>query len=53
MAIQSSGAISFADINTEFIQLHLDSFANTRGYDSIMVARTYVTSSVPKFAAEG
>ena len=34
-------------------QKHLDSFANTRNYDSILSACTYATSSMPKFAAEG
>lgn len=33
-------------------QRHLDQFANTRGYDSILSACSYVTSSNAKFAAE-
>lgn len=35
------------------VQRHLDDFANTRGYDSIMSAATYATSTVTEFAAEG
>lgn len=35
------------------IQSRLDTFAQTRNYDGILSACTYVTSTVPKFAAEG
>lgn len=38
---------------TAAIQARLDDFAKTRGYDGILPACTYATSSVPKFAAEG
>lgn len=38
---------------TAAIQERLDSFARERGYDSILSACTYATSSVPRFAAEG
>jgi len=37
---------------TTAVQLRLDNFARTRGYDNIMSACTYENSSVPKFAAE-
>ncbi len=38
---------------TAAIQNRLDAFAKTRNYDNILSAATYVTSTVPKFAAEG
>lgn len=35
------------------VQQRLDDFAKTRGYDGILSAASYATSSVAKFAAEG
>lgn len=38
---------------TEATQLRLDNFAISRGYDNILSACTYATSTVPKFRTEG
>lgn len=38
---------------TAAVQQRLDDFAKTRGYDGILSAATYATSTVLKFAAEG
>lgn len=35
------------------VEQRLDIFAQSRGYDSILSACSYATSTVPKFAAEG
>lgn len=38
---------------TAAVQNHLDTFFQSRGYDGILSAATYATSSVLKFQAEG
>lgn len=38
---------------TAAIQQRLDDFAKTRGYDGVLSACTYATSTVAKFQAEG
>ena len=38
---------------TQLIQLRLDAFASTKGYDSILSACSYAASTDPKFATEG
>lgn len=40
-------------IYTDAIQRHLDTFAASRGYNSLLSACSYATSTVPRFAAEG
>jgi len=35
------------------VQLRLDTFAQSRNYDSILSACTYATSAIPRFAQEG
>jgi len=38
---------------TAAVQNRLDAFFQDRGYDGVLSAATYATSSVPKFKAEG
>lgn len=45
--------VDMAAAVTIAVQQRLDEFARTRGYDGILSAATYATSSVPTFAAEG
>jgi hypothetical protein len=50
-AAQASERLKLAILDAA--QTQLNEFANTRGYDGIMSACTYATSTIPKFAAEG
>lgn len=38
---------------TDYVQRHLDSVATTKGYDSLISAASYATSSNTKFKADG
>lgn len=49
----NSAKLALQDSIVAATQMRLDSFAQTRGYDGILSAATYATSSVPKFKAEG
>lgn len=50
--LQSRDAALYEGI-VDATQVRLDAFARSRGYDSILSACTYATSSVAKFATEG
>lgn len=54
-AIDAIGDLSFEarlQVYTDAIQAQLDNFARTRGYNSILAACSYVTSTVPRFMTE-
>lgn len=46
-------SLAFQSSVLQQVQLRLDTFAQTRNYDSILSASTYATSVIPKFQAEG
>lgn len=46
-------SLAFQSSVLQQIQLRLDTFAQTRNYDSILSASTYASSIIPKFAQEG
>lgn len=46
-------AILLKDQVSQSVQQELDAFAKIRGYDGILSACTYATSSFPKFKQEG
>lgn len=52
-AAQAQAAQGLQDAIVDATQAMLDAFAETRNYSGIMSACTYVSSTVPKFAAEG
>lgn len=51
-AIEAAKAAQIAAY-TVAVQAHLDSAAQAKGYDSILSAVTYATSTVPRFREEG
>ena len=55
----TSGTVTITDLAmigdaiTERVQERLDAFARTRGYDNIVSACSYATSTHPKYGPEG
>lgn len=53
LANQATGSVVLQQTIVDATQKHLDTFAKTRNYDSILSACTYATSAIPKFQSEG
>lgn len=52
-AEQNSAMLAITREFTDAIQLHLDTEAQTRGYDGILSACSYAAGNHPKYSAEG